>query len=59
MGGIERYLVISQNSPLPIDDRNSITIANVTLQDIWIAAQRIYADHPELLEAVRQTLFGK
>ncbi len=42
-----------------IGDRNPITTANATLQDVWIAAQRIYADYPELLEAVRQTLFGK
>jgi hypothetical protein len=42
-----------------IGDRNPITTANATLQDVWIAAQRIYADHPELLEAIRQTLFGK
>lgn len=42
-----------------IGDRNPTTTANATLQDIWLAAQRIYADYPELLEAVRQILFGK
>ncbi|MEM4204847.1 MAG: hypothetical protein QXS54_12335 [Candidatus Methanomethylicaceae archaeon] len=42
-----------------IGDRGPVTTANATPQDIWIAAQRIYADHPELLAAVRQALFGK
>lgn len=36
----------------------AITTANATIDDIWFAAQQIYANHPELLEAARQTLFG-
>ncbi len=42
-----------------IGDRNPITTANATKEQIWAAAQRIYRDYPELLEAVRLTLFGK
>ncbi len=30
----------------------------LTVNDIWLAAQQVYAGHPELLEAARQTLFG-
>jgi hypothetical protein len=30
----------------------------LTVDDIWSAAQQVYADYPELLEAARQTLFG-
>jgi hypothetical protein len=30
----------------------------LTANDIWLAAQQVYAGHPELLEAARQTLFG-
>jgi hypothetical protein len=30
----------------------------LTADDIWFAAQQVYADYPELLEAARQTLFG-
>jgi RHS repeat-associated protein len=37
-------------------DNRLITTANATLEDIWAAAQKIYADSPELLEKVRQTL---
>jgi hypothetical protein len=33
-----------------------VTTANATLQDVWEAAQRIYANYPELPEAVRQFL---
>ncbi len=40
-------------------DPTSITTANATIQDIWAAAQRIYANYPDLLEAVRQALFGQ
>ncbi|MFZ2617752.1 MAG: RHS repeat-associated core domain-containing protein, partial [Anaerolineae bacterium] len=42
-----------------IGDRSALTTATATLQDVWTAAQRIYAQHPELLEAVRQDLFGQ
>ena len=31
---------------------------NLTIDDIWKAAQKIYKDYPELLEATRKTLFG-
>ena len=30
----------------------------LTADDIWLATQQVYAGHPELLEAARQTLFG-
>ncbi len=42
-----------------IGDKNPITTANATREQIWAAAQEIYAKYPELLEAARQTLFGK
>jgi hypothetical protein len=42
-----------------VGDNNAITTINATQGDIWLAAHRIYADFPELLEAIRQTLFGK
>lgn len=29
------------------------------LDDIWVAAQRVYAAYPELLEAARRILFGE
>jgi hypothetical protein len=40
-------------------DPNLITIVNATPAHIWDAAQEIYAKRPELLEAVRQILFGR
>ena len=40
-------------------DNISITTATATLNDIWFAAQQVYADYPELLEAARQALFGQ
>jgi len=40
-------------------DPSMVRTTNATLQDIWIAAQQVYAQHPELLEVVRQTLFGQ
>ncbi len=30
----------------------------LSIDDIWFAAQQVYAGHPDLLEAARQTLFG-
>ncbi|HDD24953.1 MAG TPA: RHS repeat-associated core domain-containing protein, partial [Chloroflexi bacterium] len=30
----------------------------LTANDIWLAAQQVYAGYPELLEAARRTLFG-
>jgi hypothetical protein len=37
----------------------AITTLNATKEQIWAAAQKIYAQYPELLEAARLTLFGK
>ncbi len=37
----------------------SVTTMNATKEQIWAAAQKVYAQHPELLEAARKTLFGK
>ena len=42
-----------------ITDNTSLTTANATREDIWAAAQQIYRDHPDLLEAVRQSLLGR
>ena len=39
--------------------RVAITTSTATIEDIWFAAQQIYANHPELLEAARQTIFGR
>jgi hypothetical protein len=41
------------------DDPNLITTVNATPAHIWAAAQEVYANRPELLEAVRQILFGR
>jgi hypothetical protein len=38
---------------------NPLKTGTATAQDIWLAAQRIYADYPELLEAARRTIFGE
>jgi hypothetical protein len=48
-----------QNAIGRINSLNPINTATATRQDVWLAAQRIYADYPELLEAARQTIFGK
>ena len=37
----------------------AITTSTATIEDIWFAAQQIYANHPELLEVARQTIFGQ
>jgi RHS repeat-associated protein len=37
----------------------AITTLNATAEQIWAAAQRIYAQYPELLEAARLTIFGE
>ena len=42
-----------------INENKLITTANATQQQIWAAAQKIYADYPKLLEAARKTIFGK
>ena len=42
-----RYSIPFNNST----DKNQISI-----EDIWFAAQQVYAGHPELLEAAWQTL---
>jgi RHS repeat-associated protein len=44
---------IGHNSDNPL-----ITTANATREDVWAAAQKIYADYPELLKAVKQALFS-
>jgi hypothetical protein len=36
-----------------------ITTANATREQIWKAAQDIYAQYPDLLEAIRRALFGQ
>jgi len=36
-----------------------IDYAQIPLDDLWIAAQQVYANNPELLESARQTLLGK
>jgi RHS repeat-associated protein len=47
-----RALIGYSNSSNPL---NTLT---ATRQDIWLAAQEIYASYPALLEAARQQLFG-
>lgn len=47
-----RQLIGYSNSTNPV---NTIT---ATAQDVWSAAQEIYAAYPDLLEAARQTVFG-
>jgi RHS repeat-associated protein len=42
-----------------VRDNAAITTANATRADIWAAAQEIYANYPELLEAARQTVFSQ
>jgi hypothetical protein len=41
------------------DTSKRLTTQNATQEDIWRAAQDIYRDYPELLEAARKTLFGE
>ncbi len=41
-----------------VTDNKALTTATATREDIWAAAQQIYAKYPELLEAVRTTLFS-
>ena len=36
-----------------------IDYTKVTIDQIWKAAQEIYAEYPQLLEAARKTLFGE
>jgi RHS repeat-associated protein len=40
-------------------DNAAVTTLSATQADIWAAAQEIYANYPDLLEAARQTLFGQ
>jgi hypothetical protein len=40
-----------------VTDHNLVTTGNASLNDIWRAAQDIYGDYPELLQAVERTLF--
>lgn len=40
-----------------INSNHPINTSNATIEDIWMAAQRIYADYPALLAAVRKFLF--
>ncbi len=37
----------------------SLTTRTATQNDVWVAAQNIYAKYPQLLEAARQTIFGQ
>jgi hypothetical protein len=39
--------------------RNPITTLNATRDDVWHAAQQVYADHPELLQVAEQIIFGQ
>ncbi len=39
-----------------INSSNIINTGNATIENIWTAAQKIYADYPGLLDAARQTL---
>ncbi|MGB3218577.1 MAG: hypothetical protein WBD79_14360, partial [Anaerolineae bacterium] len=36
--------------------KSAITTSTATLEDVWLAAQRIYAKYPELLDAIRRDL---
>ena len=36
--------------------KSAITTSTATLEDVWLAAQRIYEQYPELLDAVRRAL---
>ena len=42
-----------------IGDKNPLNTVDATKEQIWSAAQRIYAEYPELLEAARKTIFGE
>ncbi len=42
-----------------LGDLNQVTTANATKDQVWAAAQWVYAEHPELLEVVYQTIYGK
>jgi RHS repeat-associated protein len=41
-----------------INSTNTINTITATVDDIWLAAQVIYADHPALLDAARIIIFG-
>lgn len=36
-----------------------IDYSTVTVEQIWVKAQEIYANYPELLQAAKETLFGR
>lgn len=38
------------------DKNKDIVTTNATIDDIWAAAQKVYADYPDLLEEVRKFL---
>jgi hypothetical protein len=40
------------------NSRAEVNTLTATADDIWAAAQTIYADFPALLEAARVTIFG-
>jgi hypothetical protein len=42
-----------------INSGQALNTLTATREQIWLAAQRIYADYPALLEAARQTLLGE
>jgi len=62
MGSTLEHQVFTNLWRAEIGYRNSgqaVTTLNATKEQIWTAAQKIYAQYPELLEAARLTLFGK
>ncbi len=42
-----------------INSNNPINTVTATTNDIWTAAQRIYANYPALLDAAKKTIFGE
>jgi len=41
-----------------INSSNPVNTATANVDDIWLAAQKIYADYPALLNAAKQIIFG-
>lgn len=42
-----------------VNSQSVITTTSASPEQIWLAAQLIYADYPILLDAVRITIFGE
>jgi len=40
-----------------INSNNPLNTGTATLEDIWLAAQKVYADYPALLEGARKILW--